>query len=188
MYFLLALLPVLLLALASARLFRRALWQTLPVALSFVVLVVYLSGLCGSLTVGRITIILLGVVSLLYLFLSLARDTAARRKPALRFTTDLVIVLVGAVLIVLGILRGEAAIVTARIHNTGNAPLAVHEIEVSCDCTTVEYKKRMVSPGAAFEMEITYNAEDRGFFDRIIYIYANTESSPITIRLEGEVV
>ena len=84
--------------------------------------------------------------------------------------------------------RGEAAIVTARIHNTGNAPLAVHEIEVSCDCTTVEYKKRMVSPGAAFEMEITYNAEDRGFFDRIIYIYANTEVSPITIRLEGEVM
>lgn len=100
MYFLLALLPVLLLALAAARLFRRALGQTLPVALFFVVLVVYLSGLCGSLTAGRITIILLGVVSLLYLFLSLARETAARRKPALRFTTDLVIVLVGAVLIV----------------------------------------------------------------------------------------
>ena len=47
MYFLLALLPVLLLALAAARLFRRSLGQTLPVALFFVVLVVYLGGLCG---------------------------------------------------------------------------------------------------------------------------------------------
>jgi len=101
MYFLLALLPVLLLALAASRQFRQSLLKTLPTALFFVVLVVYLCGLCGSLTAGRITIVLLGVASLLYLFISLARDTAARKNPASLFTTDLVIVLTSAVLITL---------------------------------------------------------------------------------------
>jgi len=101
MYFLLALLPVLLLALAAAHLFNRSLGQTLPVALFFVVLVVYLGGLCGSLTAGRIAIVLLGIASLLYLFVSLARDIGFRQNPLSLFSTDLALVLICAVLIVL---------------------------------------------------------------------------------------
>ena len=101
MYFLLALLPVLLLALAAARLFRRTLGQTLPVALFFVVLVVYLGGLCGNLAVGRIAIILIGIASLLYLFVSLARDIGFRQTPLSLLSTDLALVLISAVLIVL---------------------------------------------------------------------------------------
>ncbi len=100
MYFLLALLPVLLLALAAARLFRRSLGQTLPVALFFVVLVVYLGGLCGSLTAGRIAIVLLGDACLFYLFASLARDIGFRQNPLSLFSTDLALVLICTVLIV----------------------------------------------------------------------------------------
>ena len=101
MYFLLALMPVLLLALAVARLFRRTLGQTLPVALFFVVLVVYLGGLCGNLAVGRVAIVLLGVFSLFYLFVSYLHDFAARSNPASLITTDLTLILISAVLIVL---------------------------------------------------------------------------------------
>ncbi|MEA4938617.1 MAG: hypothetical protein VB091_03410 [Christensenella sp.] len=101
MYFLLALLPVLLLALAAARLFRRTLGQTLPVALFFVVLVVYLGGLCGSLTTGRIVIVLIGIASLLYLFVSLVRNIGFRQSPFSFFSPDLTLVLISSVLIVL---------------------------------------------------------------------------------------
>ncbi len=88
----------------------------------------------------------------------------------------------------LGILKlGSLTKRTAVIHNTGDEPLVIQSIETSCDCTNVQYPKEAVLPGSALEVEITFNAEDPGFFDRIIYIYANAEPSPLTIRLEGEV-
>ena len=88
----------------------------------------------------------------------------------------------------LGVLKLESITKrTAVIHNTGDAPLVIQDIEASCDCTGVQYPKEAVLPGSALEVEITFNAEDPGFFDRIIYIYANAEPSPLTIRLEGEV-
>lgn len=36
--------------------------------------------------------------------------------------------------------QGKSATVTTIIHNIGEEPLIVHNIETSCDCTTVEYK------------------------------------------------
>ena len=101
MFFLIALLPVLCFALAMGRLFRRALWQTLPVALFLLVLIVFLSGLFGALAASRYVIVLLGVVSLAYLFVSLWKDPSFRKTPTSFFTADLALVLVGAVLIAL---------------------------------------------------------------------------------------
>jgi hypothetical protein len=60
-------------------------------------------------------------------------------------------------------------------------------LEVSCECTTVEYNQRVVLPNKALELEITQIAEDKGEFYRVVYIYGNTEQSPLTIMLEGEV-
>ena len=83
--------------------------------------------------------------------------------------------------------QGEAAVVRAEILNTGDAPFKIHNLEVSCECTTVEYNQGVVSPNKALALEITQIAEDMGEFFRVVYIYANTEQSPLTIMLEGEV-
>ena len=83
--------------------------------------------------------------------------------------------------------QGEAAIIKAVIYNTGDVPYKIHNLEVSCECTTVEYNQRVVLPNKALELEITQIAEDMGEFFRVIYIYGNTEQSPLTIMLEGEV-
>ena len=83
--------------------------------------------------------------------------------------------------------QGEAAIVKTKIHNTGDAPFKIHKLEASCECTTVEYSQGAVSPNKALELEITQIAEDMGEFYRVVYIYGNTEQSPLTIMLEGEV-
>ena len=83
--------------------------------------------------------------------------------------------------------RGEAAIVKTKIYNTGDAPFKIHNLEASCECTTVEYNQGVVSPNKALELEITQIAEDKGEFFRVVYIYGNTEQSPLTIMLEGKV-
>ena len=88
----------------------------------------------------------------------------------------------------LGTLKhGESVTVTATITNMGNYPLIIHNIETSCECTTADYKKGAVSPSSTFELDITYNADDIGFFDRVVYIYGNIDNPPLTITLEGEV-
>jgi hypothetical protein len=83
--------------------------------------------------------------------------------------------------------QGEAAIIKAVIYNTCDAPFKIHNLEASCECTTVEYNQGVVSPNKALELEITQIAEDMGEFFRVVYIYGNTEQSPLTITLEGEV-
>jgi len=35
------------------------------------------------------------------------------------------------------------------------------------------------------EIEITYNAEDPGYFNRTVSIYGNMDDSPLIIRLKG---
>lgn len=83
--------------------------------------------------------------------------------------------------------QGEATVVRTEILNTGDAPFKIHNLEASCECTTVKYNQGVVSPNKALALEITQIAEDVGEFFRVVYIYGNTEQSPLTIMLEGEV-
>lgn len=101
MYFLLGLLPVLLLALAAARLLRRPFGETFPAALLLIVPILFLSGLVGSLSVGRYIVVLLGIVSLAYLCFSFAKSARALENRRSLFSADLALVLIGSVGIVL---------------------------------------------------------------------------------------
>ena len=83
--------------------------------------------------------------------------------------------------------QGEATVVRTEILNTGDAPFKIHNLEASCECTTVKYNQGVVSPNKALALEITQIAEDVGEFFRVVYIYGNTEQSPLTIMLEGKV-
>lgn len=84
--------------------------------------------------------------------------------------------------------QGKSVTVTAIINNKGNTPLMVHNVETSCECTTVDYIKEAVSSLSKMQINITYKAEDPGYFNRAIYIYGNFEDPPLIIELEGEVL
>ncbi len=101
MYFLLALLPVLCLALAAGRLLRRALWQTFAASLFFVVLVVYICGLFGALAAGPFVVYALGLASLTYLVVSFVKDRARSKTNSLVPALELALVVGGAALIAL---------------------------------------------------------------------------------------
>lgn len=71
------------------------------------------------------------------------------------------------------------------IRNTGQIPLVVNGITVSCGCTTVDYDKKPVLPGETAIFHINYQAEYLGRFDKAVSIYCNTSSSPILIKVKG---
>jgi len=81
--------------------------------------------------------------------------------------------------------QGEPVTITVLLHNTGESPFVIYDTRASCGCTSVSYPKEPTLPGSSTEMEITYNAEDLGYFNRTISISGNMNNSPLIIRLKG---
>lgn len=71
------------------------------------------------------------------------------------------------------------------LHNTGEHPLAVHDVATSCGCTTVSYDKRPVWPGETLSMEVTYKATQPGFFNKTISVYCNAKPSLLKLHVSG---
>lgn len=81
--------------------------------------------------------------------------------------------------------QGNTTKITASIRNVGEVPLVVQDIRASCGCTSIRYTKEPILPGSSLKVEITYNAEDRGRFNRSVAVYGNMDNSPLIIRLKG---
>ena len=76
---------------------------------------------------------------------------------------------------------------TFRLTNTGNSLLVIHDVTTSCGCTKVEYGKEPVRPGESIELKVSYEAEESGRFSKVITVYANVKSSPVRLRITGNV-
>ena len=74
-----------------------------------------------------------------------------------------------------------------RLTNTGNSLLVIHDVTTSCGCTKVEYGKEPVRPGESIELKVSYEAEESGRFSKVITVYANVKSSPVRLRIMGDV-
>lgn len=71
------------------------------------------------------------------------------------------------------------------LSNTGNSLLVIQDIVTSCGCTKVEYSKEPVRPGGTLEVKVLYEAEDAGFFNKMVTVYCNTENSPLRLSIKG---
>jgi len=69
--------------------------------------------------------------------------------------------------------------------NTGNGLLVIQDITTSCGCTKVEYSKEPVLPGDTLDVKVFYEAEDAGYFNKVVTVYCNTESSPLRLTVKG---
>ncbi len=70
--------------------------------------------------------------------------------------------------------------------NTGSAPFSLQNVQASCGCTTPEWSKDAVAPGATSKITVGYNAANLGAFTKSISItYNDNQSKQLTIK--GEV-
>ena len=70
--------------------------------------------------------------------------------------------------------------------NTGTTPLSLQNVQASCGCTTPEWSKDSVPPGATSKITVGYNAMNEGTFTKFITItYNGTQTRQINIK--GEV-
>ena len=69
--------------------------------------------------------------------------------------------------------------------NEGNNLLVIQDVTTSCGCTKVSYSKEPVRPGAPLELTVTYEAEEKGHFNKMITVYCNTKASPLRLMIAG---
>ncbi len=77
---------------------------------------------------------------------------------------------------------------TFRVTNSGNQPLVIQNIVASCGCTTPDWTKSPIAPGASGEIKAVYDPANRpGPFSKTLTVFSNSAPSPVVLHLKGEV-
>ena len=74
--------------------------------------------------------------------------------------------------------EGDTVEHTFAFTNTGEFPLIINNITASCGCTTPEWPREPVAPGAKSSVRVRFNSRGKsGEQNKTITIFANTEPS-----------
>jgi hypothetical protein len=69
-----------------------------------------------------------------------------------------------------------------EIVNIGKEPLMLENVQASCGCTTPEWSREAIQPGASSTIKVGYNAAAEGDFAKTITInYSNLQVKTMTI-------
>lgn len=82
---------------------------------------------------------------------------------------------------------GEEKTVSFTLRNNGGRPLIIYDVVTSCGCTAAKFEKAPIKPGKETAVTVTYTAEETGMFNKTITVHANSDDSPIRLRIKGEV-
>jgi hypothetical protein len=77
--------------------------------------------------------------------------------------------------------QGKPAYYTFEIINTGSTPVKLDDVHASCGCTTPEWNREPIAPGAITKIKVGYNAAAEGHFEKNITVTYNGSSSKILI-------
>ena len=77
---------------------------------------------------------------------------------------------------------------TFTFTNTSDKPVVIENATASCGCTTPEYPKAPIAPGASNKISVTYNAAAMGTFTKPVTVKVANVADPIMLNIDGEVV
>ena len=73
--------------------------------------------------------------------------------------------------------------------NTGNQPLLIEGIKVTCTCTKFTFPKTPTLPGETGVVHVTFDTNNKySWQDRILMISSNAKNNPTSIRFKVMVV
>lgn len=79
--------------------------------------------------------------------------------------------------------QGKPVYYNFEIVNTGTTPLKLDNVQASCGCTTPEWSRDPIAPGASAIIKVGYNAAAEGPFAKpITIIYNENMTKQLTIR------
>jgi hypothetical protein len=84
------------------------------------------------------------------------------------------------------IAQGRPVTYNFEVSNSGTEPLVLESVRASCGCTTPEWSKEPIAPGATSVIKVGYNAYAEGMFTKTVTITYNN-SQVKTLTISGEV-
>lgn len=82
--------------------------------------------------------------------------------------------------------QGKPVYYNFEIVNMGKIPLKLDDVHASCGCTTPEWSRDAIAPGATAKIKVGYNAAADTPFEKFITITYNTNHSK-QLKIKGTV-
>lgn len=82
--------------------------------------------------------------------------------------------------------QGKPVYHVFEIVNKSNKPLKLDNVAASCGCTTPEWSREEIAPGATAVIKVGYNAAAEGPFDKPVTITYNSNQTKV-LKIKGEV-
>jgi hypothetical protein len=82
--------------------------------------------------------------------------------------------------------QGRPVIHVFEVVNTGKDPLMLENVQASCGCTTPEWSREAIAPGAVSSIKVGYNAYAEGRFNKTVTIFYNNGKKKALV-ISGEV-
>ncbi|MDP2890932.1 MAG: DUF1573 domain-containing protein [Bacteroidota bacterium] len=78
--------------------------------------------------------------------------------------------------------------VSFNFKNAGPVPLIINNVQASCGCTTPEWTRQPVAPGASGLIKVSYDPKNRpGVFNKTIRVSSNAENADVVLTILGNV-
>jgi len=86
------------------------------------------------------------------------------------------------------VVEGEKVEGVFKVTNAGKVDLIILDVKPSCGCTTPNWTKEPIAPGASGEIKFEFNSTGRvGVQNKSITVKSNAEKNTQVIRLKGTV-
>jgi len=85
------------------------------------------------------------------------------------------------------IVAGGDGVCYFKFTNTGKEPLILSQPKSSCGCTVPTWPKEPVLPGAASEIQVTYNTKKVGTINKTVTVRSNAKTNTVVLRITGKV-
>jgi hypothetical protein len=82
--------------------------------------------------------------------------------------------------------QGRPVIHVFEVENIGKEPLLLENVQASCGCTTPEWSREAIAPGATAPIKVGYNAYAEGRFNKTVTIFYNNGQTKALV-ISGEV-
>ena len=80
--------------------------------------------------------------------------------------------------------QGRPVYYNFEIVNTGTTALKLDDVHASCGCTTPEWSREPIAPGAAAQIKVGYNAAAENSFEKFITITYNSNQTK-QLKIKG---
>lgn len=85
------------------------------------------------------------------------------------------------------IAQGKPVYTSFEITNSGTTPLKLDDVRAACGCTTPEWSRDAIAPGATATIKVGFNAAVEGHFDKPVTLMYNNGQLSKTLIIKGTV-